>query len=123
MYEIISFLILLFIVFRQYNVLVLKGKPHYVNMFIHEDFMVSYAFRKATNVPAIFQMNFNQYDFMKDGIGESPESPAIVFHGLKDANKIYEHEYFFYDVYGNLRSYPDLKKLLEERMAAPVTHY
>lgn len=108
---------------KEYNVFVDKGAGHYVNMFVHEDVMVSYAFRKATNVPAIFHGTFNQYGFMKDGIGESENAPGVCFHQLKDPNQFYEHEYFFYDKGGNLRPYHELQQLYEQRKSVPVTLY
>jgi len=92
---------------QEYNVWVPKGN-RYRNLFIHEDFMVSYAFNYATKTPSIYHAGFNQYGVQKEGIG-TKEAPQISFHQLKDPKLILQHESFFYNEEGKLRPYEELE--------------
>jgi len=72
------------------------------NLMEHEDYMVSYAFRNATNYPVIHHPNIFNFEVEKSGLG-SFEFPVISYHKLKSKDKFEKYEGYFYFRNGKIR--------------------
>ena len=79
--------------------------------------MVSYAFKKATNVPSTYQFQFYSYYYERDGVG-TEDSPPICYHQLKSQYQFLDHEKLFYNEEGNLRTFPELEKQWQKKEQA-----
>jgi len=67
-----------------------------VNMMIHEDYMVSYVYRSATNYPVLSNDKIFNYFIKREGLG-SELSPPICYHQVKQESGFYEYYTLFYD--------------------------
>lgn len=84
------------------------------NLMEHEDFMVSYAFKMANQVPAIMQMECYQSALHVDGIG-TEQDPPLCYHLLKTPIVYLTHEAFFYNGRGELRTRAQLERLFPRK--------
>merc|ERR1711862_307623 len=63
---------------------------------LHEDYMVSYAYRQATGYPIISNHNIFNYHIAREGTG-SENHPPICYHKAKTVEGLYEYYELLYD--------------------------
>lgn len=66
------------------------------NLMVHEDYMVSYAYRQATGYPIISNHNIFNYHIAREGTG-SENHPPICYHKAKTVEGLYEYYELLYD--------------------------
>merc|ERR1711862_82813 len=83
------------------------------NLMVHEDYMTSYAYRRATGYPIISNHNIFNYHIEREGVG-SEEHPPVCYHKAKVVEGLQEYYQLLYDEETNkLRKLSDVATLWE----------
>jgi len=81
------------------------------NLIDHEDFMISLAYRRATNIPVVSNRRMFPHLIERSGLG-TIDKPPISYHKIKDPKLFIMYEALFYDEDGSSRPYEETQKLL-----------
>jgi len=82
------------------------------NLIEHEDFMMSLAYRRATNIPVVSNRRMFPHLIERSGLG-TIDKPPISYHKIKDPKLFVVYDALFYGEDGNLRPYEETEKLLK----------
>ena len=82
------------------------------NLMEHEDFMISFAYRRATNMPMVNNRRMFPHLIERAGLG-TIDKPPISYHKIKDSKLFSMYDALFYDEEGNLRPYEETQKLVK----------
>jgi len=66
------------------------------NLMVHEDYMTSYAFRRATGYPIISNHNIFNYHIEREGTG-TEDHPPLCYHKAKVVQGLQEYYQLLYD--------------------------